>query len=99
MNDQANEAKKLCKSALREAERIDYTAAPFYNTMTALLELAAEFGESFTDLRKRIEERAARLSASSLATDPIYALHCHSFGTLFQFMDDPATAARYHQLR
>lgn len=98
MNDQASEAKKLCKSALREAERIDYTAAPFHNTMTSLLELAVESGESFTDLRKRIEERAARLSASSLATEPIYALHCQSFGILFQFMDDPAAAARYHQI-
>ncbi len=76
LQDDVSEAKKLYKSALREAERIDYSYGPFYETMTAIVDFTEQAGESFEELRSRIESRAARLSSDSSAkrTDACAAL-------------------------
>ena len=95
MQGDASEAKKLYKSALREAERIDYSAGPFDNTMTALVDLADESGDAFGEFRARILDRAARLSSDSSAKEPIHALHYQSFGMLFIYMHDYAMPAQY----
>ncbi|CAN5448607.1 hypothetical protein BH11CYA1_BH11CYA1_37390 [soil metagenome] len=87
------EAAKEFKAALREAERIDYSYFPFFNTMTGMLALNQESETKLDEvIRNRLEQRVQR-STQNCPKDALAALHLHSFAKIYKEMNDLERAA------
>jgi tetratricopeptide (TPR) repeat protein len=91
------EAKTAFKSALREAERIDYSYVPFLDTMASLMESVEHTKKSLADLHTQIKTRAKRFDASEALGEPLHAMHLQSFGALFTFLDDYEIGCAYQE--
>lgn len=91
------EAKTAFKSALREAERIDYSYVPFLDTMASLMESVEHTKKSLADLHTQIKTRAARFDSNEQLGEPLHAMHLQSFGALFTFLDDYEIGCAYQE--
>ncbi len=88
------EARTALKTALKEAERIDYSFLPFHATIAELLDLYIDTQRPANELIDSIEARAAKFENSS---DALTALHIHSLASLLEFFQQFDRAAAYHQ--
>ena len=91
------EAKNSLKTALREADRIDYSYFPFFETVSILMEFSGGEKKALADLKTQIEARAKRFEADSTLGGPLNALQLQACGTLFDFLQEYEASLALHQ--
>ena len=91
------EAKNSLKTALREADRIDYTYFPFFETVSILMEFSGGEKKALADLHSQIESRAKRFEADSTLGGPLNAMQLQACGTLFDFLQNYEASLALHQ--
>ncbi|MFA6209229.1 MAG: hypothetical protein WCT03_21500 [Candidatus Obscuribacterales bacterium] len=91
------EAKNSLKTALREADRIDYTYFPFFETVSILMEFSGGEKKALADLQSQIKTRAQRFEADATLGGPLNALQLQACGTLCDFLQDFEASLSLHQ--
>ncbi len=89
------EARTVLKTALKEAERIDYSFLPFHASISELLDLYIDTKRPADDLMDAVEARAAKVEGAP--NSPTNVMHLHSLGSLFEFFHEFEKAAEYHK--
>ncbi|CAN5448612.1 hypothetical protein BH11CYA1_BH11CYA1_37400 [soil metagenome] len=95
--DNEKEAKNALKSALREADRIEYSYFPFFETVSILLEFSGGEKKAMADLHSQITARAKRFEADSALGGPLNAMQLQACGTLFDFLQDYDASLALHK--
>ncbi|MDP3509799.1 MAG: hypothetical protein Q8T09_17650 [Candidatus Melainabacteria bacterium] len=91
------EAKNSLKAALREADRIDYSYFPFFETVSILMEFSGGEKKALADLQSQVKTRAQRFEADSKLGGPLNAMQLQACGTLFDFLQDYEASLALHQ--
>jgi tetratricopeptide (TPR) repeat protein len=91
------EAKNSLKAALREADRIDYSYFPFFETVSILMEFSGGEKKALADLQAQVKTRAQRFEAAPTLGGPLNAMQLQACGTLFDFLQDYEASLALHQ--
>lgn len=86
------------RAALKEAQRIEYTDAAFYQAAIDLHVILRNCSRPSVELQVYLEERAAILAKQDENISPLKGLQYATVANLYRDIDFPFKAARYYEL-